>query len=109
MNQLELPAPRPSLKLPLTRDHLSRSVELFDVNQSRHSVLFGEAFDQSLLVLEYTALEVVGRAYVKHSRLAAHDVNVIAHRPSRVGDRARSFTSFRMTMYSGAERFSANY
>ncbi len=45
VNQLELLAPRPSLKLPLARDHLRCSIELLDVDQSRRSVLFGEAFD----------------------------------------------------------------
>jgi hypothetical protein len=45
VNQLEVLAPRPSLKPPLARDHLRRSIELLYVDQSRHAVLFGEALD----------------------------------------------------------------
>jgi len=85
MNQSQLSAPRPPLELPLARDHFRRSNVLLDIYQSRHSVPLGEPFDLSLLMLENSPVQVVGRADIKHSRLAAHDVNVVAHRFSARG------------------------
>ncbi|HTW87805.1 MAG TPA: hypothetical protein VMD75_07350 [Candidatus Binataceae bacterium] len=61
MNQGELPAPGPSLELPFARDHFGGPMELLDIDQALHLVLFGEALDQTLLMLEDAALEVVGR------------------------------------------------
>jgi hypothetical protein len=78
VDQGELDASCLFLALSFARDHICGSVEPFDVDQSRYPLFFGEAFDQSELVLEGAAVEIIRQTDVEHFGFAAHDVEVIA-------------------------------
>jgi len=53
----------------LTRNGITDIAEDFKVHKHRNVVAFGESFDQFLLVLRNTALEVVGYTCVFEFRL----------------------------------------
>jgi hypothetical protein len=62
MNQLELPSPGPTFELSFASHHVGRTLKLFGIDESRHSVVLREALDKALLMFEDAPLQVAGRA-----------------------------------------------
>src|SRR6266481_1355309 len=75
-DKVELLLAEPALNLRFAIDRICSAVELLEIHKPRYAIPAGEAGCLSMLVLVYTADEVIGYARVKCGRLTGHDVNV---------------------------------
>ena len=77
LDQRNLPATLPALELLLSLDRCENVRGRFEVDQPVDVVLGRKAGDEFLLVLEDSALQVVGHTYVEDSRSACENVDEV--------------------------------